>query len=402
MMRPIRWLGGSLAAAVLLAACSDTSEMTGPAPGDDARLISPMQTPVDVHAVFSGPPNREPNQISLNDPSLFVQILDVEQYIPRPASPSDVRIGDDWETGTPAENFEIFDINNDGNRDIQLRFDLQQLIDDGHIGPETTEITVWGRDPTTTDLFYGEAEVEIIEPEIVGCFWDNGPMITHPEGGTGPIAGAHVSMSSPAPHNTAGSNVLLSGAGPHFRVADDFVVDASCILTEIVTHGYRTGGPPNWTSANLNLRSGSVTGPIVATVTTTNWEFTGVYRTFNTVLNNADRPIHRIRFSFDNLELDPGTYWIDWQAVGGTSAWANYVMGPPNPPGAFNPPTIFENGQQMTVGGVWQPMLDPPGAEIPFLVRGPDAPPLAAQRTPVAGSGDPLPPRYNQQEADTF
>jgi hypothetical protein len=160
-----RWrIAGGIALVAAIAACDSGSTLT--APGDAARspADAPAQvTPVEIDAVFSGPPNREPNNVSLADPSLFVQILDVEQYLGRSASAGDVRIGDDWATGTPAENFEILDLNQDGNRDIQLRWSIPDLIDDGHLGENTTEITVWGVDPTTGDEFSGTAEITIIE-----------------------------------------------------------------------------------------------------------------------------------------------------------------------------------------------------------------------------------------------
>jgi hypothetical protein len=388
---------------------------------DDGVRFTPQQqpppaTPVDIHAVFSGPPNREPNQISLDDPSVFVQILNIEQYLPRQASPSDVRIGDTWETGTPAQDFVILDLNNDGNRDIQLRFSTQALINAGHLGPNTTQIVVWGRDQTTGQNFRGQANVTIIgtpPPPGQACSFNNAArfpaligvgLITHPTGGQGAIAGQPVSMAATIDGvSTGGSNVQLSGAGPHFRLADDFPTPAAgCVMNQVVTYAYRTGGAPNWTSANINIRSGSVTGPIVASTTTTAWEFTGIYRTFNAVLNNADRPVHRIIFNFPDTTLPAGTYWIDWQVVGGTSAWGPYLTAP-DPDGGSNTQHILENGQQMfNAAGEWQPTLAPPGAELPFLVRGPGAPPLsAAQATPLSTS-IPVPVGYNRQATDTF
>jgi hypothetical protein len=162
------------AGARLLAARSDGSAfdrvvVSGTADFGIARLryaigVQQPPIPVDIHAVFSGPPNRDPNQISLDDPSVFVQILNIEQYLPRPASPNDVRIGDDFATGVPAEDFVILDINNDGVLDIQLRFSTQALINAGHLGPNTTTILVWGQDPTDGQLYAGEAQVQIIGP----------------------------------------------------------------------------------------------------------------------------------------------------------------------------------------------------------------------------------------------
>jgi hypothetical protein len=377
--------------------------LSGAADCDPADVIE-----VDIDNAYSGDPPQAAGIINLADTWVYVEILDIFQY-PMHArvspfrSASDVRIGGSWETGVPAESFALPDINNDGNRDFRGRWSLAALQNAGLLPLGPTTLVVWGRDPNTGQDYRGEIGVTVVGNGMPpACTHDNGGFVTHPGGGTGPIAGADVSMSSPAPHNTAGSNVLLSGAGPHFRIADDFAAGPQgCVLSEVITHGYRTGGAPNWTSANINIRAGSVTGDIVASATTTTWTFTGVYRTFNTVLNNADRPVYRLHFSFPDVTLAPGTYWIDWQVVGGTSAWANYVMGMPNPPGAFNPPTVFENGQQMfNAAGQWQPTLDPPGAEIPFLVRGPGAPPLTTHGFPAPTRPVRLPANYSQWLAD--
>jgi hypothetical protein len=400
-MRPLRFLGGSLIAGVVLVGCSDVKPTSPDASQDNSARIA-EQTPqeITIHAVFSGPPNRTPNQISLDDPTVFVQILNIEAFIPRPASASDVRIGDSWTGGTPAQGFVLFDINGDGNRDIQLRWSTTQLISAGHLHGQTQQLTVWGRDPGDGQIYRGAANVQIILPQIPPCAHDNGGMITHPNGGTGPIAGSHVSMSSPAPFNTAGSNVRLIPPGPEFRVADDFTVGGNgCTLSEVVTHGYRTGGAPDWTGANINIRSGSNTGQIVATATTTAWEFTGIYRTFNGVLNNADRPIYRIRFSFNNITLPAGTYWIDWQVQGPTSGWANFVM-EPNPANPNAPITVFGNGQQLAPTG-WQPLIEAPGAETPFLVRGPGATPLRAHGSPVPARVGAQPAGYGSRRMDS-
>jgi hypothetical protein len=385
---------------------------------NDGVRWTPQQPviPVPIHTAFSGPPNRDPGIIVLDDPSVFVQILNIQQYLPRMASPSDVRIGPSWETGVPAENFEILDINNDGVLDIQLRFSTQALQNAGllPVGPAILE--VWGRDPATGQLYRGTVQVTVqpgTPPPGQPCSWNNAArfpaaigvgLITHPNGGTGPIAGQHVSMAAVIDGvSTAGSNVLLQPGGPHFRLADDFPAPAGgCVMNQVVVHGYQTGAAqPTWTSANINIRSGSVTGPVVVSATTTQWQFTGIYRTFNAVLNNADRPVFRIIFDFPNTTLPAGTYWIDWQVAGGASAWGPYITLPPVPPGGNNTQHVLENGQQMfNAAGQWQPTLAPPGAELPFLVRGPGAPPLSAQGDPVVTRPPLMPADYSLWAAD--
>jgi hypothetical protein len=129
------------------------------------EFVPPIE--VDIHSVYSGLPPRAPGIVNLADDYVFVEILDIEQYIPRMASASDVRIGNSFSTGTPAEAFEILDINQDGNRDIRIRWSLQELVDDGHLNPQTQRIQVWGLDPSDDQSYYGVAEIEVVVGDVV-------------------------------------------------------------------------------------------------------------------------------------------------------------------------------------------------------------------------------------------
>jgi hypothetical protein len=343
----------------------------------EAAACDPPPPGVQIHQVYSGLPPRASGTIHLEDASVFVEILDIMSlgWSPSQERPGvgDVRLGPSFETGTPAEWFEVRDLNMDGKLDVRLRWSLPQLIDHGHLGPETTRIEVWGRNPTTGEIFRGEAEVEIIGPDLV-VLWNNGPFVTHPGAGAG---GADVSMASSGAHDELGSNVRHAPPAPHFRLADDFTVPAGgWTVRRVVTYGFEFDfAVPNWTRANLNLRSGSAEGPIVASATTTNWQWSGVYRVHNGLgnLGNSDRPIYEIRFNFTDLELAPGTYWIDWQVEGGFGGWGNYVMQPPLTPGGANTVTVLGNGRWLR-GGTWHPTLTAPGAEIPFKVLGAGTP----------------------------
>jgi hypothetical protein len=409
--------GARLMAAQTQGAAFDRVVVTGTADFSIGRIryaTGPVQPPIEVpiHRIYSGDPPRAGDTISLADQWVYVEILDVLTHAASPQgvlpfrTANDVRIGASWETGVPAESFALVNIGgNPAQPDFRGRWSRQALQNAGLLPLGQTTLVVWGRDPQTGRNYRGQRTVTVVPPPGVppACNFNNGGFITHPNGGTGPIAGQHVSMAETIGGiSTAGSNALLSGAGPHFRIGDDFPVPAGgCVVSEIITHGYQTGqATPLWTSANLNVRSGSVTGPVVASATTSTWDFSGVYRTFNGVLNNADRPVHRIRFSFPNVTLPAGTYWIDWQVVGAASGWANYRM-EPNPANPANPITVFGNGQQMfNAAGEWQPILQPPGAETPFYVLGPGVPLPPPAGAPVATRPGPLPADYSLWPTD--
>jgi hypothetical protein len=121
-------------------------------------------TPIEAGAVYSD--GREPGEVSLEDEYLYVEIYDVEQYLGRTASASDVRLGDGFASGVAAEAFEIADLNEDGRRDIRLRFSVSALIDAGELGPDTEQIRLWGRDSTTGVLYCVTTGIQIVPPPI--------------------------------------------------------------------------------------------------------------------------------------------------------------------------------------------------------------------------------------------
>jgi hypothetical protein len=132
---------------------------------NDGVLFTPFHVdPVPIHTIYSGMPPAPPGIIFIWHDSLYVEILDVEQFLGRPASATDVRIGPSWEVGTPALDFEILDLNQDGLRDIRLRWNLWLLFNNGHIGFGMDRLQVWGVDPTDGRLYYGEHPLIIAVP----------------------------------------------------------------------------------------------------------------------------------------------------------------------------------------------------------------------------------------------
>jgi len=159
-----------MAGGMLLASALVACEATQPVAVDDqAAQRSDVRfaqcVPVDLDAVYSGPPARANFTIDLNDQYVYVEVLDVRQYLPRGgATANDVRLGDTWEDGTPAQLFQILDINNDGNPDVRLRYLKSQLVSDGNLDQNTTEVQVWGLDRSDNSEYCGSAQVNVILP----------------------------------------------------------------------------------------------------------------------------------------------------------------------------------------------------------------------------------------------
>jgi hypothetical protein len=169
-MRPFLTTGRAalVLSAVVLASCDTGGTITLPDDPNLANRLPAQATQVTINSVYSGPPPWTPGVISLQDQHVIVEILNIEQYLGRSASPSAVRIGPSWTAGTPAQQFQILDINNDGNRDIRLRWSLQQLVNNGHLSSSTTQLAVWGRDPGSGQEFTGTATVRVGTPQPGG------------------------------------------------------------------------------------------------------------------------------------------------------------------------------------------------------------------------------------------
>jgi len=324
---------------------------------NDGVRFTPVQiTEVPVSRIYSN--GREGNSVSLNDDDLFVEILNVEQYIPRAGVVAgQVRIGPSWAQGTPAQGFQILDINNDGNRDIRLRFSVDQLIANGHLGQGTTQLMVWGQD--NGQFYRGMGNVTIVMPGSV--LYSNGPWITHPGEGAG---GANVHMAAT---NFLASNVRRIGADPHFRIADRFeVTGGPWTVNMIVTRALINDLPtPNWNFYSANIWDGvpgAAGSNIVATTSSASFAWANAYAVFQgEPVGGTALPVFNIYWNTPGLSLANGTYWVDWQ-VDGSNAWAIYTTqrNEANP----NQPILVQGvGRQLTPTG-WQNLLA--GEAVPF------------------------------------
>jgi hypothetical protein len=214
MKRPYRF-SLRIASGLLLSAALFACDTGGPVATDDVLQQAhawPLQcTEVNLDAVYSGPPAREHGLINLNDQFVYVEVHDVEAYLPRPGvTADDVRLGDSWETGTPAQSFEVLDINDDGSRDIRLVFSKSRLVADGNLDQNTTEVQVWGLDRTAAGEYCGSEPVEVVLPpplpgQDVVVFNDVNPFddtaMTHPGTDNPEMMRNLVTFTSDGPRN---------------------------------------------------------------------------------------------------------------------------------------------------------------------------------------------------------
>lgn len=206
-------------------------------------------------------------------------------------------------------------------------------------------------------------------------------IVTNPGAG---FNGSDVSQAS-ATVDVAGQN-----ATGDFRLAQSFTISdaglwaidkVSVMAYMISDYGFPPTSPFTGISVNIWDNAPGLAGSNIlgssTTLLSTNW--TGVYRTFNGVLDNAQRPVMNIaaNFSGSGLTLAPGTYWADYQLTGlsptgGTTAFTPYLM----TTSGGNPVTVNGNARQL-VSGTWIPISegDPAqGVSFPLTVTGQQVP----------------------------
>jgi hypothetical protein len=217
--------------------------------------------------------------------------------------------------------------------------------------------------------------------------YDNGPLVTHPGGGTG---GADASAVQTA--------LLLSTYGfghaisTGFRVADDFTVAAGgWLINQVTFFAYQTGSTTTSTINNVNLRiwdgDPSAGGSVIWGDTTTNvlatTQWSNIYRVLDTDLLGSSRPIMADTVTVGTT-LPAGTYWLDWQTGGTLSS------GPWAPPISILGQTVTGNGLQYDpTTATWGPAIDTGASAqqgFPFIIEGTGATGPSIELTKTVGT----------------
>ncbi|MDP2236571.1 MAG: choice-of-anchor D domain-containing protein, partial [Bacteroidales bacterium] len=177
--------------------------------------------------------------------------------------------------------------------------------------------------------------------------FDNGPFVNAP--GAGPdgsdLSQLHSGMT------TLGPSISQAGS---IRVADDFTVTENWNVESFTFYAYQTATHPTppvstITGAYMKIWNGMPDAPgsqvvygdmTVNALTSSAW--TNAYRVGATTPTNTQRPIMSIVCATPGLNLQPGTYYVEWSATG------SIASGPWGVPVTINGETNTGNALQYT------------------------------------------------------
>jgi hypothetical protein len=182
--------------------------------------------------------------------------------------------------------------------------------------------------------------------------FDNGPFVTNPTGGTGPIAGLPISQADP--FTVPGQPFIFSTTGvgatisANVSVAEDFTVPAGgdgwnldsvtlfAFQTSQTTATVQTVRINLWREAPYSAGSPApVPSPLPQPILSTPLTLAAGSGTFVAHRESSGgtstvRPVFAYTVSLDDLpdggRLTPGTYWLDWSFDGAASPSANVFV----------------------------------------------------------------------------
>jgi hypothetical protein len=141
-----------------------------------APVVPPCHPVTTISDVYSGLPRQPPGVINLLDEWVFVEILNLPPYGPFvPPVPSvidRIRIGADYNNGTPAADVEVF-----AGINGRIRFSLADLVNDGNLDENTEEIHIWIQDVSLVHpLLCGTHAVTVHPPGRIVAHNDEHPL----------------------------------------------------------------------------------------------------------------------------------------------------------------------------------------------------------------------------------
>jgi hypothetical protein len=187
--------------------------------------------------------------------------------------------------------------------------------------------------------------------------------------------GTIINSAGTGPGGTDESIIPAAGSsfGFHFgqsagsSVAEDFDVFETWTINSVEFQGYQTfsGTTSSFTGVYFRIYDGKPGegGNVIWGDLTTNRlseaTFANIYRV-DAPGQGTDRPIMNLICNDLNIELNPGTYWIEWQASGSLSS------------GPWVPNTVEPGNAIQWNNSSWSPLTNPGTVGLPFILKGTD------------------------------
>ncbi len=195
--------------------------------------------------------------------------------------------------------------------------------------------------------------------------FNNGTIVNSP--GTGP--GGTDESIIPSGGSSFGFHFGQSAGS---SVAEDFDVFETWTINSVEFQGYQTlsGTTSSFTGVYFRIYDGKPGegGNVIWGDLTTNRlsesTFANIYRV-DAPGQGTDRPIMNLICNDLNVELNPGTYWIEWQASGSLSS------------GPWVPNTVEPGNAIQWNNSSWSPLTNPGTVGLPFILKGTDGSGLA-------------------------
>jgi len=156
---------------------------------------------------------------------------------------------------------------------------------------------------------------EILDPAEGGPFYDNGPWFNVP-------GNPNLSIVENVTLGTISRGFAASNS---FRVVDEATLTSTWDVTSVRLFVYQSGAPTVPSSiqaAFLQIWDDdpSIGGSVIWGDTSTNLldatQWTDTYRVLEDEQGDTNRPIMEVDLLTPDLQLAPGTYWMDWSFVG--------------------------------------------------------------------------------------
>ena len=213
-------------------------------------------------------------------------------------------------------------------------------------------------DVSTVISSFNPNATNVFRSTDASILFDNGTIVNSP--GTGP--GGTDESVIPAGGSSFGFHFGQSAGS---SVAEDFDVFETWSINSVEFQGYQTysGTTSSFTSVYFRIYDGipGGGGNVIWGDLTTNRlsesTFANIYRV-DAPGQGTDRPIMNLICNDLNIELNPGTYWIEWQASGSLSS------------GPWVPNTVEPGNAIQWNSSAWSPLTNPGTVGLPFILKG--------------------------------